>query len=121
MSLTLATQLGHKHRKAIRTRMEYHHPTHPMSTKLNAEELAANRYPSTPALAGLVPMPGIINGSPRRESYATAIREVAQPIAYQRDELLELIKMMDEHEGAEGWSSWLRVRIDAAIAKCTTP
>jgi hypothetical protein len=33
----------------------------------------------------------------------------------QRDALLELVVEMDQHEGAEGWSEDLRVKIDAAI------
>jgi CHASE3 domain sensor protein len=62
-----------------------------MSTKLNAEELAAKRY-------------GIVNddqtpfGSQmmswdanKANGYAAAIREVAQPLADQRDELLEAL------------------------------
>ena len=33
----------------------------------------------------------------------------------QRDALLELVVEMDRHEGAEGWSEDLRVKIDATI------
>jgi hypothetical protein len=46
-----------------------------MSTKLNAEELAAKHH----------------TYYARREAYAAAIREVAQPLADQRDELLEAL------------------------------
>ena len=57
-----------------------------MSTKLNAEELAAKRYPNS------------INKKLWEPSdiYATAIREVAQPIADQRNELREALKDASE-------------------------
>jgi hypothetical protein len=48
-----------------------------MSTKLNAEELAAKRF-------GIGAW--IVHWTPT-DAYATAIREVAQPIADERDEL----------------------------------
>ena len=32
-------------------------------------------------------------------------------------ELVELVKLLDEHEGAEGWSKGMRERIDAVLAK----
>ena len=57
-----------------------------MSTKLNAEELAAKRYPYVVA--------GVIDEWERHHhagAYAAAIREVAQPIADERDEYREVI------------------------------
>ena len=107
-----------------------------MSTKLNAEELAAKRY-------------GIVNddqtpfGSQmmswdanKANGYAAAIREVAQPIADQRDELLEaLTDLHDTAIDARALVAGQQTPIDraaliillterlanarAAIAKCT--
>ena len=53
-----------------------------MSTKLNAEELAAKWWEACPAS---------VVRSRRKDVYAAAIREVAQPLADQRDELLEAL------------------------------
>ena len=60
-----------------------------MSTKLNAEELAAKRYKDEHE------PDAVINVSPFqwvRLGYTTAIREVAQPIADERDELRTVIE-----------------------------
>jgi len=67
-----------------------------MSTKLNADELAARRWPQAHI---------------RRIGYADAIREVAQPIADERDELREALedamKIIGMHatESAAKWTS----------------
>jgi hypothetical protein len=71
-----------------------------MSNKLNAEELAAKRYPEN-------------HGDPEilvqfqegcRFGYFWAIEEVAQPIADERDELRALIeRVMDVLPGAIRW------------------
>ena len=53
-----------------------------MSTKLNAEELAEKRWPESGPTVGHA----IVDDS-KREAYTAAIREVAQPIADERDEL----------------------------------
>jgi hypothetical protein len=70
-----------------------------MSNKLNAEELAAKRYPYVVA--------GVIDEWERHHhagAYAAAIREVAQPIADQRDELRALIeRAMDVLPGTIRW------------------
>lgn len=58
-----------------------------MSTKLNAKELAWKRYENEP---------GSSHRAVLRAGYAAAIREVAQPIADQRDELLEAAKRVLE-------------------------
>ena len=77
-----------------------------MSTKLNAEELAAKRYPRVTAI---VPKP---NGeweelNHNAAAYAAAIREVAQPIADERDEYrdaLEKIAQEDHcHPSTDGY------------------
>lgn len=86
-----------------------------MSTKLNAEELAANRYPSTdkpdPLRNDYLPMSvmGVAYelNKASAEGYADAIREVAQPIADERDELREALQAIadadnsDEAQGGE--------------------
>jgi hypothetical protein len=69
-----------------------------MSTKLNAGQLAEKRYPAetswepvrvtADAKSGAIMSLHII----RKDGYAAAIREVAQPIADQRDELLEALR-----------------------------
>lgn len=61
-----------------------------MSHKLNAEELAAKRYPNPTAM---IPQPDgtFLNINHSATAYAAAIREVAQPIADERDELREAI------------------------------
>lgn len=51
-----------------------------MSTKLDAHELAQNRFPASKL------------SSERIIVYASAIREVAQPIADERDELREALE-----------------------------
>lgn len=100
-----------------------------MSTKLNAQELARVKYPTEQTFGG----PRFL--LTKREGYTVAIREVAQPIADQRDELLEALKqakaMMTEATSLmanlKGWdaghaSGTLRQgirEVDAALAKCT--
>lgn len=53
-----------------------------MSTKLDAHELAQNRFPASKL------------SSERIIVYASAIREVAQPIADERDELREALELI---------------------------
>jgi hypothetical protein len=62
-----------------------------MSNKLNVEELAAKRYPNPTAM---IPQPDgtFLNINHSATAYAAAIREVAQPIADERDELREVLK-----------------------------
>ena len=45
---------------------------------------------------------------------AVAMSRIDQ-LEAQRDALLELVVEMDQHEGAEGWSEDLRVKINAAL------
>jgi len=60
-----------------------------MSTKLNAEEMAAKRFPRE------------VIGN-KQAVYAAAIRKVAQPIAEERDELLEVVKLfLKEYKDVE--------------------
>jgi len=59
-----------------------------MSTKLNAEELAAKACPD----AWIVADQSVIDHSDMRAGYASAIRRVAQPIADERDELREALE-----------------------------
>jgi hypothetical protein len=70
-----------------------------MSTKLNADELARKRFPYA--------IPGVMDDMVRLRqinTYAAAIREVAQPIADQRDELRALIeRAMDVLPGTIRW------------------
>jgi hypothetical protein len=54
-----------------------------MSNKLNAEELAAKRFTIGPAYRNYWEI---------EDAYAAAIREVAQPIADERDELREALE-----------------------------
>ena len=54
-----------------------------MSTKLNAEELAAKRFTIGPAYRNYWEI---------EDAYAAAIREIAQPIADERDELREALR-----------------------------
>jgi hypothetical protein len=71
-----------------------------MSNKLNAEELAAKRY--SLASAFLNPSLQTVFRSDdfdarvecKREGYAAAIREVAQPIADERDELRQALEQL---------------------------
>lgn len=84
-----------------------------MSNKLNAEELAEKRYPAF----------RFYETYSHRRGYATAIREVAQPIADQRDELLEALKKLERiydyypPEGAVGVAaSRIKERLDEARA-----
>ncbi len=98
-----------------------------MSTKLNAEELAAKWAKKGP-LRRIHPL--------EEYGYAAAIREVAQPIADQRDELLEaLTDLHDTAIDARALVAGQQTPIDraaliillterlanarAAIAKCT--
>ena len=98
-----------------------------MSTKLNAEELAAKRYPLGDSY--IHPVAGWTKDVPKeRDGYAAAIREVAQPIADQRDELLEALNaayyvLMDGTLDAncDSYKRDARQKARAAIAKCTTP
>ena len=58
-----------------------------MSTKLNAEELAAKAWPD----AWIVADQSVIDHSDIRTGYASAIVRVAQPIADERDKLREVL------------------------------
>jgi hypothetical protein len=60
-------------------------------SKLNAEELAANRYPNPTAM---IPQPDgtFLNINHSATAYAAAIREVAQPIADERDKLRKALE-----------------------------
>ena len=70
-----------------------------MSTKPNAEELASKRWPDTQAQKntwrGMVKY--MVNRGRERKAYAAAIREVAQPIADERDELREALEWIRSH------------------------
>jgi hypothetical protein len=83
-----------------------------MSTKLNAQELAAKR-----AIDTLWSGPLIYN-------YALAIREVAQPIADQRDELLQIVMDIMATPVPDSSYHWLSDngftdKINAIVDKCT--
>jgi hypothetical protein len=64
-----------------------------MSTKLNDQELAAKRWPDNTIQRNT--WRGMhkrkVNRMRERNAYTAAIREVAQPIADDRDELLDLV------------------------------
>ena len=88
-----------------------------MSNKLNAEELAAKRFPHFDG----EPVPLV-----QRGYYAAAIREVAQPIADERDELVaEILKVWTEDNGSVQLHTpiaWYRVlSLAEAIAKYPKP
>ena len=90
-----------------------------MSTKLNAEELAAKRYPAVPISTVLT-----IIAADKAEGYAAAIREVAQPIANQRDELLQIVLDIMATPVPDASYHWLSDngftdRINAIVDKCT--
>jgi hypothetical protein len=59
-----------------------------MTTKLNAEKLAYDRRV------------GLLWTRDMERAYAAAIREVAQPIADERDELREAVEIICEQGGA---------------------
>jgi len=76
-----------------------------MSTKLDAVELSEERFPTHISVAeALLYNPGV-EMAPRRiavECYAAAIREEALPIAEERDELLEVVKLfLKEYKDVE--------------------
>jgi hypothetical protein len=85
-----------------------------MSTKLNAEELAAKRYPyeHTTSDTAAAMQAG------RESAYAAAIREVAQPIAEERDEyreaLVELVADLDSPGEVQDASAFLKYPMDKA-------
>lgn len=73
-----------------------------MSTKLNAEELAKERFPSYTSVAEALAYNAGVEMNPRRiatDAYAAAITEVAQPIADERD--AALAKLKEAHEAIE--------------------
>ena len=100
-----------------------------MSTKLNAEELAAKWIED--------PRPVMMNYGTvdewkmddelwrhTRDTYAAAIREVAQPIADQRDELLQIVMDIMATPVPDASYHWLSDngftdRINAIVDKCT--
>jgi len=91
-----------------------------MSTKLNAEELAAKRsqdHTEPDAVIGVTPWQFT------RLAYAAAIREVAQPIADERDELREaLLDLLDDKAQLPGkprYSAMANAR--AILAKYPKP
>jgi hypothetical protein len=61
-----------------------------MSTKLNADELAAKAWPD----AWIVADQSVIDHGDIRTGYASAIREVAQPLADERDEYRALVEQV---------------------------
>jgi hypothetical protein len=85
-----------------------------MSTKMNAEELAWKWFEEDDSMAwDMTP----------QESYAAAIREVAQPIADERDELREALEAIleadssDEAKGGElWWADAVYPKVNAARA-----
>ena len=70
-----------------------------MSTKLNAEELAAKRYQDHTEPDAVI---GVTPWQFTRLAYAAAIREIAQPIADERDELREALE-----DVLEGWETMI--------------
>jgi hypothetical protein len=62
-----------------------------MSTKLNADALAAKRWPE-PKRRLSENLNALVDRIARQRGYAAAIREVAQPIADERDELREALQ-----------------------------
>jgi len=85
-----------------------------MSTKLNAEELAAKRYPGNPTSTVKT-----IIAADKAEGYSLAIREVAQPLADQRDELLEALDVAMKSLATYGPHPIIEMQARSAIAKCT--
>ena len=88
-----------------------------MSTKLNVEELAENRYPVSYDEPSW-------DDFQKQIAYAAAIREVAQPIADERDELLDMLYeaagYADEVTDSEGAADFAK-RARAVLAKYTKP
>jgi hypothetical protein len=87
-----------------------------MSNKLNAEELAAKRWPESGPTVGHA----IVDDS-KREAYAEAIREVAQPIADERDELREALKLCLESSFDGPMPYYAREKASAILAKYPKP
>lgn len=70
-----------------------------MSTKMDAQAMAWKRYENEEAS---------FHRGGLRAGYADAVREVAQPLADQRDELIDLLRKMSN--GKLGASEWTRVK-----------
>jgi hypothetical protein len=79
-------------------------------TKLNAEELAAKRF-------GIGAW--IVHWTPT-DAYATAIREVAQPIADERDEYRKVLQWLDNWLGGKPMPECSE-KIRAILAKYPKP
>lgn len=93
-----------------------------MSTKLNAEELATERYPE---IAEHTDSEAHFRDG-CKAGYFFAIHEVAQPIADQRDELLKVAELAAKlntqtNEIGSGMLAELVQRAKAAIAKAKQP
>jgi len=100
-----------------------------MSTKLNAMEMAEKRWPQQGfdnAQAAFINAEGAefaIRIS-RQVGYSAAIREVAQPIADQRDELLQIVMDIMATPVPDSSYHWLSDngftdKINAIVDKCT--
>lgn len=96
-----------------------------MSTKLNAEELAAKRYPAyNTGYCSDEEFGERMDDRHRREGYAAAVREVAQPIADERDalrEALELALRKEPNESAGGFTKQWVLDARDIIAKYPKP
>ena len=82
-----------------------------MSTKLNAEEFAIARQSRSVAAEWTGDM---------EWAYATAIREVAQPIAYERDDLRKALKrLLVEYEYQDHCGNIVEGRVEAEHARAS--
>jgi hypothetical protein len=85
-----------------------------MSTKLNADELAAKRYP-------LPDDEPSWDEHQKQLAYYVAIVEVAQPIADERDELREVLKLCLDSSFNGPMPYYAREKAGAILAKYTKP
>ena len=94
-----------------------------MSNKLNAEEMAENRWPRllhTPQEIMKASENAIcaeFEQNSIRAGYAAAIREVAQPIADERDELRELLDIAMKSLGTYGSHPIIEMHYRTVLAK----
>ncbi len=84
-----------------------------MSTKLNAEELADERFPQYTSVLATRRM--------AIEVYAEAIREVVQPIADERDEMWRALTYMVRIAEDQGWTDDFLSIPRAILAKYPKP
>ncbi len=76
---------------------------------------AFNHYVWTPSKQNIANCKNVQEGNPMtaEETYANAELIVKAVNSY--DELIALVKLMNEHEGAERWSKGMKERIEKAL------